>query len=164
MPATEGGLRSLEQDPGVTVPADVRAFYLVRNGTGPASDVDWPTSRDAPEPTGYFLPEGERDRPPGEPGSVVRGPGRGRAPGRRARAAVLADHHHRPGRLLRQLCRLHPGQGYGLLGDYAEAELLTPGQAAFAACLTAVADALCQGRGFGDDNAPRVIDGRLDWR
>ncbi|MGO4759640.1 SMI1/KNR4 family protein, partial [Streptomyces sp. 2MCAF27] len=57
-----------------------------------------------------------------------------------------------------------PGQAYGLLGDYAEAELPTPGKATFAAYLTEVANALCEGRGFGDDNAPRVIDGRLDWQ
>jgi hypothetical protein len=39
-----------------------------------------------------------------------------------------------------------------------------PGEETFAAYLTKVANALCECRGFGDDSAPRVIDGRLDWR
>ncbi|MFE9975817.1 hypothetical protein ACFYRD_35185 [Streptomyces hirsutus] len=47
-------------------------------------------------------------------------------------------------------------------GDYTEAELPNPGKATFATCLTEVANALCEGRGFGDANAPRVIDGHLD--
>ncbi|MFG2288200.1 hypothetical protein ACGFOU_19325 [Streptomyces sp. NPDC048595] len=47
-----------------------------------------------------------------------------------------------------------PGHGYGLLGDYAEAERPNPGEATFAAYLTEVADALCEGRGLGDDDAP----------
>ncbi|MFF4829022.1 hypothetical protein ACFY20_40005 [Streptomyces sp. NPDC001312] len=85
----------------MTVPADVRVFYLVRNGTGPASDFGWPTSRDAREPTGYFLPEGEGVGPLENLGAWFEGP---------------------------------------------------------------VATALWEGRGFGDDNAPRVIDGRLDWQ
>ncbi|MFE9939785.1 hypothetical protein [Streptomyces hirsutus] len=55
-----------------------------------------------------------------------------------------------------------PDQGYGLLGDQADAELPNPGKATFATYLTEVAHAWCEGRGFGDANAPRVIDGHLD--
>jgi hypothetical protein len=73
-PATEGELRSLEQDLDLTVPVDVRAFYLVHNGTGPASDFDWPTSDDAPEPTGYFLPDGEGIGPLESLGTWFEGP------------------------------------------------------------------------------------------
>ncbi|WP_169796069.1 hypothetical protein [Streptomyces hirsutus] len=49
-----------------------------------------------------------------------------------------------------------------MVGDYAEAELPNPGKATFATCLTEVAHAWCAGRGFGDANAPRVIDWHLD--
>ncbi|CAM5465215.1 hypothetical protein GCM10010329_32020 [Streptomyces spiroverticillatus] len=54
-PATEEELRALEEALDLRLPADVRAFYAVRNGTGPAADFDWPTSVDDPDPTGYFL-------------------------------------------------------------------------------------------------------------
>ncbi|MFB7573422.1 SMI1/KNR4 family protein [Streptomyces sp. NPDC056165] len=163
-PATEGELRSLEQDLDLAVPADVRAFYLVRNGTGPASDFDWPTSRDAPEPTGYFLPNDEGVGPLENLGAWFEGPVAAARlddePGQRYLPITTID----PDGFYGSFVDCTPGRGYGLLGDYAEAELPNPGEATFAAYLTEVANALCEGRGFGDDTAPRVIDGRLDWR
>ncbi|MBD0424670.1 SMI1/KNR4 family protein [Streptomyces sp. TRM S81-3] len=163
-PATEGDVRSLEQELDLTVPADVRAFYLVRNGTGPASDFDWPTSRDAPQPTGYFLPAGEGIGPLENLGLWFEGPVAAERlvdePGQRYLPITTID----PDGFYGSFVDCTPGQGYGLLGGYAEAELPDPGEWTFAAYLTEVADALCEGRGFGNDTAPNVIDGRLDWQ
>ncbi len=163
-PATEGELRSLEQDLDLTVPADVRAFYLVRNGTGPASDFDWPTSREDPEPTGYFLPDGEGVGPLENLRAWFEGPVAAARPGDEPGQRYLPLTTIDPDGFYGSFADCTPGQGYGLLGDYAEAELPNPGEATFAAYLTEVANALCEGRGFGDDHAPRVTDGRLDWR
>ncbi|MFE0186570.1 SMI1/KNR4 family protein [Streptomyces sp. NPDC058989] len=164
-PATEDELRSLEQELDLTVPADVRAFYLVRNGTGPASDFDWPTSHDAPEPTGYFLPDGEGLGPLENLGTWFEGPVAAERlddePGQRYLPITTID----PDGFYGSFVDCTPGQGHGLLGNYAEADFPHPGEETFAAYLTEIADALSEGRGFGDDDhAPRVVDGRLDWR
>lgn len=43
----------LERDLDLRLPADVRAFYLVRNGTGPAGDFGWGGGN--PDPSGYVF-------------------------------------------------------------------------------------------------------------
>ncbi|MEV8535170.1 SMI1/KNR4 family protein [Streptomyces sp. NPDC051211] len=163
-PATEDELCSLEQELDLTVPADVRAFYLVRNGTGPASDFDWPTSHDDPEPTGYFLPDGEGIGPVENLGTWFEGPVAAARlddePGQRYLPITTID----PDGFYGSFVDCTPGQGYGLLGNYAEAGFPNPGEATFAAYLTEVANALCEGRGFGGGSAPHVIDGCLDWQ
>ncbi|WAZ24875.1 SMI1/KNR4 family protein [Streptomyces cinnabarinus] len=163
-PTTEDRLRSLEQELDLTIPADVRAFYLLRNGTGPASDFDWPTSREDPEPTGYFLPDGEGVGPLEDLSMWFEGPVAAErlddAPGQRYLPITTID----PDGFYGTFVDCTPGPGYGLLGGYAEADIPSPGKTTFAAFLTEVADALHEGRGFGGVDAPRVIEGRLDWR
>ncbi|MBO3679244.1 SMI1/KNR4 family protein [Streptomyces sp. NEAU-YJ-81] len=52
-PATEEEILALERDLDLKIPADVRAFYLVRNGTGPAGDFNG-SGGDA-DPSGYIF-------------------------------------------------------------------------------------------------------------
>ncbi|MFH9613310.1 SMI1/KNR4 family protein [Streptomyces pratensis] len=163
-PATNDQLCSLEQGLDLIVPADVRAFYLVRNGTGPPSDFDWASSREAPEPTGYLLPGGEGVGPLGHLGSWFEGPVAAERlddePGQRYLPITTID----PDGFYGSFVDCTPGQGYGLLGDYAEANPPSRGRATFATYLTEIADALYEGRDFRDDDAPHVTDGRLEWR
>ncbi|MFD7459328.1 MULTISPECIES: SMI1/KNR4 family protein [unclassified Streptomyces] len=162
-PAAQDDIRALEQELDLTVPADVRAFYLVRNGTGPASDFDWPVSGDDPQPTGYFLPGGEGIGPLDMLSVWFNGP---------AGAEGLDDQPHQrhlpvsagdPDGFYGLYTDCTPGGGYGLIGSYGEAEIPSPGEETFAAYLTQLADALWAGRGLEDTAAPHVADGRLVW-
>ncbi|MDH6226936.1 SMI1/KNR4 family protein [Streptomyces sp. MJP52] len=161
-PATEGRLRALEQELDLRIPADVRAFYLMRDGTGPASDFAWPVSHDDPEPTGYLLPDGEGIGPLEHLGQWFEGPvadarldGR---PGLRYLPITTVD----PDGFYGTFVDCTPGPGYGLLGGYAEADFPTPGETTFAAYLTVFADALYEGRSLLGQRAG-VTDGRLEW-
>jgi hypothetical protein len=162
-PATQDEILALEQQLDLKVPADVRAFYLLRNGTGPASDFEWPASHDEPEPTGYFLPDGEGIGPLDMLSVWFNGPAGAEdldaQPHRRHLPLTATD----PDGFYGVFTDCTPGEGYGLLGSYAEAELPSPGEESFSTYLTQVADALWAGRGLLNGTAPRVVDGRLDW-
>ncbi|WP_151773254.1 SMI1/KNR4 family protein [Streptomyces abyssomicinicus] len=161
-PATESRLRALEQELDLRVPADVRAFYLLRDGTGPASDFDWPESRDAPEPTGYLLPGDEGIGPLGHLSLWYEGPVANARLDDRPELRYLPVVTLDPDGFYGTFVDCTPGPGYGLLGGYAEADFPSPGGTTFAAFVTEFADALCEGRSFGGQRA-RVTDGRLKW-
>jgi hypothetical protein len=146
------------------MPAEVRAFYQVRNGTRPASEFDWATSRDDPDPTGYFLPDGEGIGSLEHLKTWFEGPVASErldgAPEQRYLPITACD----PDGFYGSFVDCTPGDGYGMLGAYAEAACPSPGQVTFAAYLTEVADALYGVRSVAGGDVPRVIDGRLDWR
>ncbi|MEV0415527.1 SMI1/KNR4 family protein [Streptomyces sp. NPDC050448] len=68
-PAAEEDIRAVERELDFVIPADVRAFYRLHNGTGPGIDFAWPTW-DGPlpipeaawdpeqDPSGCILPDG----------------------------------------------------------------------------------------------------------
>ncbi|WP_369216340.1 SMI1/KNR4 family protein [Streptomyces flavofungini] len=151
-PATESEIRAVEKELDLLIPADVRAFYALHNGTGPASDFDWPVwdgplpipadQRDPErEPSGYFLPDGGIG-PLAHLATWSDGPAgceRVDEPGQRYLPFIASD----PDGLYGVFVDCTPGAGYGQLGGYAEAELPDPGQEpSFAAYLADVADAL----------------------
>ncbi|MCX4625607.1 hypothetical protein [Streptomyces sp. NBC_01443] len=86
---------------------------------------------------------------------------RGEEPQQRYLAFVASD----PDGLYGLFADCTPGEGYGGLGRYAEADVPTPGTwPSFAAYLTAVADPLHDGRGFGTDtDVPGVLHQSLHW-
>ncbi|MEU3980422.1 SMI1/KNR4 family protein [Streptomyces sp. NPDC026672] len=162
-PAAQAEIDALERELDLRIPADVRAFYLVRNGTGPASDFDWPVSRDAPDPTGYFLPRGEGIGPLDKLALWFDGPvsmeRREDRPDQRYLPVTTTD----PDGFYGTFTDCTPGHGYGLLGSYAEADVPSPGESTFATYLTHIADTLWAEHAPRGDTAPRVTDGLLDW-
>ncbi|KOY54955.1 MULTISPECIES: SMI1/KNR4 family protein [unclassified Streptomyces] len=173
-PASEEEIRAVERELDLVIPADVRAFYRLHNGTGPDADFEWPTW-DGPlpipegawdpeqDPSGYVLPDGGIG-PLEKVTYWIDGPagyGREEEPQQRYLAFVASD----PDGFYGLFADCTPGAGYGGLGSYAEADVPTPGSwPSFAAYLTAVADALHDGRGVGTDtDVPGVLHRSLLW-
>ncbi|MEU7640203.1 SMI1/KNR4 family protein [Streptomyces sp. NPDC039016] len=173
-PAAEEEIQAVERELDVELPADLRAFYALHNGTGPDADFAWPTW-DGPlpippdqwdperDPSGYLLPEGGIG-PVGRLPYWVGGPAgcaHEDAPEQRYVAFVASD----PDGFYGLFADCTPGAAHGTLGWYAEAEAPSPGAwPSFAAYLTEVADALYAPRGAGADRAaPGVVEGCLQW-
>ncbi|GAA2741912.1 SMI1/KNR4 family protein [Kitasatospora cinereorecta] len=170
-PATEQELLAAEHAFGLRLPPDLRAFYLLHNGTGPADDFEWPTRRPDPaepwdpetDPSGYLLPNGGIG-PLAKLAQWVGGPashGDEDEPGRRHLAFAGSD----PDGLYGLFADCTPGPGYGRVGCHAEAEAPEPDRwPSLAAYLAGVADALEAGRAFTDTGwAPAVRYQCLDW-
>ncbi|GAB2611392.1 hypothetical protein GCM10027168_50300 [Streptomyces capparidis] len=173
-PAAEDAVLAVERDLDLVLPADLRAFYRLRDGTGPGVDFEWATW-DGPlpipqdqwdpelEPSGYLLPEGGM-APLEKLAHWVDGPAgyeREADPGQRYLPFVASD----PDGFYGLFADCTPGPGYGALGGYGEADAPTPGLwPSFAGYLTEVADALEEGRGVGGDGyVPGLLAGCLRW-
>ncbi|MCT2589101.1 SMI1/KNR4 family protein [Streptomyces sp. N2-109] len=126
----------------MVIPPDLRAFYRLHDGTGPAAGFDWPT-HGVPLPTreeqwgGYLLPDGGI----GPLGKMRYWSEyqRGENPQGRYLPFIVTD----PDGLYGLFADCAPGEGYGQVGTYAEAFEHVPGVwPSFAAYLTQVADAL----------------------
>ncbi|MEV0443949.1 SMI1/KNR4 family protein [Streptomyces spectabilis] len=171
-PCTEQQIRAHEEALNVTLPTDVRSFYLMRNGTGteaefdgpswggplPMSDAQW----DQIAPCCFPLPDGDGIHPLQ---TRYFHDYEGWAEGKHLRHLPLISNGDDG--LYGEFVDLTEGSDtYGQLGHYGEYDVPHPGGPTLAAYLTAVADAFEAGRGWlGPDNSnpPPVVNGRLDW-
>ncbi|WP_445530022.1 SMI1/KNR4 family protein [Streptomyces cyslabdanicus] len=173
-PCTEEEIRAHEARLRTVLPADVRAFYLLRNGTGHEDEFDGPEPksmgprRDAEwerwEPLAqccYFLPEDTGIHP--------------------LQTRYYLDLHgleeyvhlkylplisNGEDGLFGDFVDLTPGsETYGQLGYYSRYDATKMRAQTLAEYLTGIADAFDQGRGWpdGDIGPPPVVRGRLDW-
>lgn len=169
---TEERIRAHEALLGVTLPADVRAFYLLRNGTGTEADFDGPfwegplpmsdEQREEIASCCYPLPDGDGIHP--------------------LESRYFLDYEGwEEGEHLRYLPLISAGddglygefvdltegsETYGQLGHYGEYDFPHPGGPTLAAYLTAVADAFEAGRSRLEPDSsgpPPLVNGRLSW-
>ncbi|MGI5170756.1 SMI1/KNR4 family protein [Spirillospora sp. CA-253888] len=163
-PASEDRIRATETELDLTMPEDLRAFYLLRNGTGPVSDFDWAEDIDAPDPSGYLFPA-ERGIAPLEklpqwfhgPVAAERIHGE---PQRRYLAFTASD----PDGFYGEFVDCTPGVDHGTVGSYAEADVARPGLwPSFAAYLVEMAEALTGLRQVNGDVPGVLPDGTLMW-
>ncbi|MFW5418859.1 SMI1/KNR4 family protein [Nocardiopsis sp. CNT-189] len=167
-PAAEEEIRDVEHRLDLVIPAELRAFYLLRNGTGPASCFDWPVWGE-PRPTpeeqwgGYLLPDGGIG-PVAKPALWSGGPAslrRRKDPRLRYLPFAATD----PDGLYGLLIDCTPGEGYGRVGRYASALDPAPGLwPSLAAYLGEVADALEERRSIeGSGSVPGLVGQSLSW-
>ncbi|MFC9683918.1 SMI1/KNR4 family protein [Streptomyces sp. NPDC056948] len=173
-PAAEADIRAVEQDLDLTVPAGLRAFYLLHNGTGHPADFGW-----TPEPetglashgggTAWLLPMKHAIPPVEHLPFWGEGPytiGRPADPVVRYLAFAATD---RSG-LYGLFTDCTPGPGYGRIGTFEEAGIPKLGVwPSFADYLIEVADALYENRGVEDadghqdSTVPGLVDQALVW-
>ncbi|GGP75908.1 SMI1/KNR4 family protein [Streptomyces melanogenes] len=163
-PAGEDEIRAVELELDLVLPADVRAFYQVRNGTGPAVDFDWSTGdRPLPDPSGYLLPDGDGIAPLSYLGTWydhLPVDDEYDDPRRRYLPFMVSD----PDGFYGSFVDCTPSsEGYGQIGSYAEAAFPEPGgHPSLAAYLTDVAD-LLYGKPDEIWGMPGILDGCLHW-
>ncbi len=162
-PATEEEIQAVEQDLDLAIPADLRAFYRTHNGTGPADCFNWPRRGDAQTPEdqwgGYLFPDGGVG--PLQKMEYWSRYEREQNPQQRYLPFIASD----PDGLYGLFADCIPGEGYGRLGRYAEADEPFRGAwPSFAAYLTEVANALHERRSIHNSRyIPGTVGQSLRW-
>ncbi|MFF5523229.1 SMI1/KNR4 family protein [Streptomyces coeruleorubidus] len=173
-PVLEADLQGVEQELDLTIPAGLRAFYRLHDGTGHPADFGWtpePETGLAPqgEGTAWLLPRKHGIPPVQHLPYWDEGPhtiGRPADPVVRYLAFAATD---RSG-LYGLFTDCTPGPGYGRIGTLEEAGIPKLGVwPSFADYLIEVADALYENRGVEyaegdqDTQVPGLVDQALVW-
>ncbi len=164
-PGSEEEIRAAERKLGINMPADLRAFYLLHNGTGLATDFEAPVE----DRCAYFLPGGRGAAPVAVLPTWLGGPVpiAAEANGGQILMAFTATD---PDVVYGEFIDCTPGTGYGQVGTYEEIGLLSVTFRSFADYLCELADTLCGDKRCFDPRdrwsrvyLPVVQDGVLSW-